>query len=59
MGWSLGAGAGRGGTGRGMAGQRLGDDVAQEMASNQKVVQTTNAAVSVVTALNSWCGNDR
>ena len=59
MGQSLEVGAGRGGAGRSGAGQSLGDDVAQERASNQKGVQTVNAAVSVIAALNNRCANDR
>ena len=41
------------------SGAGLGDDVAQELASDQKVVQTVNAAVSVITALNNRCASDR
>ena len=62
-------GAGRGGVGRGGEGLGLGAERegwggagrggAQEVASDHKVVQTVNAAVSVITALNNSCGNDR
>ena len=37
----------------------MGDDVAQELAADQKVVQTVNAVASIVTALNQRCANAR
>ena len=41
------------------AGASLGQGVAQELAGDQKVVQTVNAVTSILTALSARCSDNR